>query len=136
MLLSQSVLMRGVNDEESALAVLFEDLLDAGAKPYYLHHLDPTIGTAHFRVPIQRGMELMNALQGRISGTALPAYVMEVPGGHGKVRVDSSAVTPGETAGTWKLRGPFGDRVLYDERTLGVNDPGIAPEEIRLSGTR
>jgi len=136
MLLSQSVLMKGINDDGAILAELFEDLLDAGVKPYYLHHLDNTVGTAHFRVSLQQGMALVRKLRGRISGTAIPAYVMEIPGGAGKIRVDSSAVTPADEAGTWWLNGPLGERVLYDERALGVQQPAAPAAGLELIDSR
>jgi lysine 2,3-aminomutase len=85
--LAQGVLLKGVNDTEAALENLFRGLLSAGAKPYYLHHLDPAPGTSHFAVPIERGRALMKALRGRVSGLALPTYILDVPGGSGKIPV-------------------------------------------------
>ncbi len=84
-LLSQSVLLRGVNDRVEALDDLFRALLRAGVKPYYLHQLDAAPGTARFHVPIAEGRALLRALRGRISGMALPTYVLDIPGGAGKV---------------------------------------------------
>lgn len=93
MLLNQSVLLRGVNDEVEVLAELFEKLVyRAGAKPYYLHHCDLTRGVSHFRTSIDRGRELMAALRGRISGLCLPEYVLDLPGGDGKVPIGPSFV--------------------------------------------
>jgi len=85
--LGQSVLLRGVNDSEEALETLFRAMLRARVKPYYLHHLDPAPGTARFHVPIQEGRHLLRALRGRVSGLAWPTYVLDIPGGHGKVPV-------------------------------------------------
>jgi lysine 2,3-aminomutase len=83
--LSQSVLMRGVNDDAATLEALFRRLVEARVKPYYLHHPDLARGTGHFRVPIERGLELMRQLRGRVSGLCLPTYVLDTPGGGGKV---------------------------------------------------
>jgi lysine 2,3-aminomutase len=88
MLLSQSVLLRGVNDDPDILAALFRSLLARGVKPYYLHHPDLARGTSHFRVSIRRGQEIMRALQGRVSGLCLPSYVLDIPGGYGKVPIN------------------------------------------------
>ena len=87
MLLSQSVLLRGVNDSETALEALFRGLLAAGVKPYYLHQLDAAPGTARFHVPLERGRALVKALRGKLSGLAQPVFVLDVPGGSGKVPV-------------------------------------------------
>ena len=86
-LLSQSVLLRGVNDSADALETLFRGLLRARVKPYYLHQLDPAPGTARFAVPLAEGQALLRALRGRLTGLAWPTYVVDIPGGHGKVPV-------------------------------------------------
>lgn len=83
--LSQSVLLRGVNDDAATLADLFRALVAARVKPYYLHHPDLAPGTGHFRLSVEEGQALMRALRGRVSGLCLPTYVLDIPGGHGKV---------------------------------------------------
>lgn len=83
--LSQSVLLAGVNDTVDALADLMEGLVAIRVKPYYLHQCDLVRGTSHFRVEIERGRELVAALRQRVSGIAMPTYVLDVPGGFGKV---------------------------------------------------
>jgi len=83
-MLSQTVLLKGVNDDEETLAALMRAFVAARIKPYYLHHLDRASGTSHFALPIERGQELMRALRGRLSGLCLPSYVLDIPGGHGK----------------------------------------------------
>ena len=85
--LGQSVLLRGVNNNAVALEGLFRAMLAARVKPYYLHQLDPAPGTAHFHVPIAEGRRLMAELRGRITGLAWPTYVLDIPGGHGKVPI-------------------------------------------------
>lgn len=89
-MLSQSVLLRGVNDDAATLEALMRAFLAARIKPYYLHQLDPAPGTSHFRVPLAEGQALMRALRGRVSGLAQPTYVVDIPGGHGKVPVGPS----------------------------------------------
>ncbi len=86
-LLGQSVLLRGVNDTAEALEALFRAMLAARIKPYYLHQLDPAPGTARFHVPIAEGRALLAALRGRVTGLAWPTYVLDIPGGHGKVPI-------------------------------------------------
>jgi len=86
-LLSQSVLLKGVNDSAETLEELFRALVANRVKPYYLHHLDKAQGTSHFRVSIARGQAIMRALRGRLSGIAQPTYVIDIPGGHGKVPI-------------------------------------------------
>jgi lysine 2,3-aminomutase len=83
--LGQSVLLRGVNDSEAALEALFRAMVAARVKPYYLHQLDAAPGTARFHVPIAEGRRLLAALRGRVTGLAWPTYVLDIPGGHGKV---------------------------------------------------
>jgi lysine 2,3-aminomutase len=69
------------------MADLLRAFVETRIKPYYLHQLDPAPGTSHFRVPIEQGQALMRALRGRLSGLAQPTYVLDIPGGHGKVPI-------------------------------------------------
>lgn len=87
MLLSQSVLLKGVNDSVAALADLMNAFLDHHIAPYYLHHLDLAKGTSHFRLSLAEGEALYHGLRQRLSGLALPRYIVEIPGGEGKVEV-------------------------------------------------
>jgi lysine 2,3-aminomutase len=84
-ILGQTVLLAGVNDDETKLADLFRAMLRARIKPYYLHQLDAAPGTARFHVAPARGRALLAALRGRISGTAIPTYIYDQPGGAGKI---------------------------------------------------
>jgi len=86
-MVSQSVLLRGVNDDANTLEALMRAFVECRIKPYYLHHADLAPGTAHFRTTIAEGQALMRALRGRVSGLAQPTYVLDIPGGHGKVPV-------------------------------------------------
>jgi lysine 2,3-aminomutase len=82
---NQSVFLKGVNDEADILTALFQKLLQIRVRPYYLHHPDLVRGTGHFRPTIERGLAMMAAIQGHSSGLCLPHYVIDVPGGGGKV---------------------------------------------------
>jgi lysine 2,3-aminomutase len=86
-MVSQSVLLRGVNDDAATLEALMRAFVECRIKPYYLHHADLAPGTSHFRTTIEDGQALMRALRGRVSGLAQPTYVLDFPGGHGKVPV-------------------------------------------------
>ena len=83
-MLSQTVLLRGVNDDAQTLGDLMRAFVECRIKPYYLHHCDLAPGTSHFRTTIQEGQELMRALRGRTSGLCQPTYVLDIPGGYGK----------------------------------------------------
>jgi lysine 2,3-aminomutase len=83
-MLSQSVLLRGVNDDPVVLGELMRALVECRIKPYYLHHGDLAPGTAHWRTSIEEGQALMRALHGRLSGLCQPTYVLDIPGGRGK----------------------------------------------------
>jgi lysine 2,3-aminomutase len=91
-MVSQSVLLRGVNDNVDTLSALMRAFVEARIKPYYLHHTDLAPGTSHFRTTITEGQALMRALRGRVSGLAQPAYVLDIPGGYGKVPVGHNYV--------------------------------------------
>lgn len=80
----QSVLLKGVNDSEAEIRALMKKLMKNRIKPYYLHHPDAVKGTSHFRLPVQRGLDLMSSLRGHISGMCIPHYMIDLPGGGGK----------------------------------------------------
>jgi len=85
--LNQAVLLRGVNDDPEVLAELSRALVRRRVYPYYLHHTDPVTGNAHLRVDLERGWAIYEDLRARVSGVALPAYVIDLPDGSGKVPV-------------------------------------------------
>jgi lysine 2,3-aminomutase len=89
-LVSQSVLLRGVNDDAATLEALMRTFVELRIKPYYLHHGDLAPGTAHLRTTLEHGQELMRGLRGRVSGLCQPEYVLDIPGGHGKAPVGPS----------------------------------------------
>jgi lysine 2,3-aminomutase len=111
--LSQSVLLRGVNDDAAVLEALFRGLVAMRVKPYYLHHPDLARGTGHFRLGIDEGQRLVGALRGLVSGLCQPSYVLDIPGGYGKVPIGASAVGPGERPGCWVVEDPAGGKHRY-----------------------
>ena len=82
---NQTVLLGGVNDDPAVMIDLCRKLLKMRVRPYYLHHLDQARGTAHFRVPVEHGLEIIAAMRGQLSGLGIPQYVVDPPGGQGKV---------------------------------------------------
>ena len=94
-MLSQTVLLKGVNNDPEVLAELMRTLVAIRVKPYYLHHPDMAPGTSHFRLTIEEGRDIVRHLRGRVSGLAQPLYVLDIPGGHGKVPVGPSYVEDG-----------------------------------------
>ncbi|MGH1397732.1 MAG: lysine-2,3-aminomutase-like protein [Alphaproteobacteria bacterium] len=84
-LLSQSVLLKDVNNNPETLETLYRELVALNVKPYYLHHPDFAPGTSHFRLSIKEGQAIVKSLQGRLSGLCQPTYMLDTPGGHGKI---------------------------------------------------
>ncbi len=84
-MVSQTVLLKGINDHADTLADLFYGLLENRVKPYYLFQCDPVHGSSSFRTPVQKGLDLMRELQGRVSGLSLPNFCIDAPGGGGKI---------------------------------------------------
>ena len=110
-LMGQTVLLKGINDDVETLAQLMRALVTARVKPYYLHHPDLVRGTGHFRVSVKQGQALVKALRGRVSGLAQPTYVLDVPGGHGKVPIGPSYL--GDDPDALEVEDAFGGRHAY-----------------------
>lgn len=102
-MLSQSVLLRGVNDNAETLGSLMRTFVENRIKPYYLHHGDLAPGTGHFRTGIDEGQKLMHALRGHYSGLCQPTYVLDIPGGHGKARLTPCDITPLSDDNAWHV---------------------------------
>jgi lysine 2,3-aminomutase len=96
-MVSQSVLLRGVNDNAEALEALMRAFVECRIKPYYLHHGDLAPGTSHLRTTLDRGQALMRQLRGRVSGLCQPDYVLDIPGGHGKSPVGPGYLSPADS---------------------------------------
>jgi lysine 2,3-aminomutase len=112
-LLSQTVLLRGVNDDAAVLEALFRGLVAMRVKPYYLHHADLARGTAHFRTGIATGQRLVRSLRGRVSGLCQPTYVLDIPGGYGKVPIAPCAVSRAGERGRWNVEDNTGAQHSY-----------------------
>jgi lysine 2,3-aminomutase len=111
----QTVLLAGVNDAAETLAALMRGFVEARIKPYYLHQLDAAPGTAQFRVPLAEGQALMRQLRGRMSGLAQPTYVLDIPGGHGKVPIGPGYLA-GELDACVSVEDPWGGAHDYAAR--------------------
>ena len=115
-MLSQSVLLRGVNDDPDTLAALMRTLVENRIKPYYLHHGDLAPGTGHLRTTIPEGQALVRTLHGRLSGLCQPTYVLDIPGGHGKSPIGPTylgRVTSVEGEECFEIEDFNGGRHLY-----------------------
>lgn len=115
-LLSQSVLLRGVNDDVDTLEDLMRGFVATGIKPYYLHHMDRARGTGHFRVSIETGQALMRQLRQRLSGLALPTYALDLPGAHGKVPIGPDFIAQDDPeTGSYVVTDPHGEQHRYQD---------------------
>jgi lysine 2,3-aminomutase len=123
---NQAVLLAGVNDDLEIQIRLWSLLAERQVGAHYLHHLDLARGVGHFRVTLDRGLALSRDLTRRLGGLACPRYVIDIPGGGGKVMVDSGAVRPEAQAGIWSLESP-----LSGEITRWV-DPAVHPDGVPL----
>lgn len=110
---NQTVLLRGVNDDPETMKRLMQRLLAIRVRPYYIHQLDLVRGTGHFRTPVARGLEIMDALRGHTSGLAVPYFMIDLPGGKGKVPLLPGAVEKRGT--TLLLRNYQGEPVEYED---------------------
>jgi lysine 2,3-aminomutase len=129
---NQSVLLRGVNDNPETMFSLNQALLMAKIRPYYLFQCDPVIGADHFRTPVAAGMEIMEALRGHTSGLAIPSYVIDLPGGGGKVPVTPNYVV-GRTDEGIVLRNFEGRTFTYPDTSAAVPSAGRRALNLSLS---
>lgn len=112
-MLSQTVLLKGINDDAETLAALFRELVVLRVKPYYLHHGDLAVGTGHFRTTIAEGQTIMRELRQSLSGIAQPTYVLDIPGGFGKVPAGPNYVGPEAESGRRDVEDPWGRKHVY-----------------------
>ncbi len=113
---SQSVLLKGINDDINVLKPMFHGLLKMRVKPYYLYQCDPVSGSAHFRTPVAKGLEIIRQLRGHTTGYAIPQFVIDAPGGGGKIPLQSDYIL-----------GRDGDDLLltnFEGGTYRYPDPG------------
>ena len=112
-MLSQSVLLKGINDTEYDLEELMRSFVENRITPHYLHHLDLAKGTSHFRVPLDRGRELLRSLRGRVSGLCQPTYMLDIPHGFGKIPVGYNYTTQNDDG--WLIEDIHGTIHHYNE---------------------
>jgi lysine 2,3-aminomutase len=108
---NQTVLLKGVNDDPETMKRLMQKLLTIRVRPYYLHQMDLVRGTSYFRTPVEKGLKIMSSLRGHTSGMAIPYYVIDLPGGKGKV-----PILPGDVkrrGQTFFLRNYLGEIIEY-----------------------
>lgn len=120
--MNQSVLLRGINDDAETLEALFRGLVRRRVRPYYLLQADPVGGTAHLRTPLQRGIQIMERLQGRLSGIALPKLICDSPGGLGKVPIGPQGIVASK-GGITTLKTFRGETVDYIDPPEGDHAP-------------
>lgn len=111
---SQTVLMKGVNDDPEVMKTLMQRILELRVRPYYIYQCDPVKGTKHFRTPVQTGLNIIEHLRGHITGYAVPTFVIDGPGGGGKIPVSPNYVEKTEK-GVWTLRNYAGEEFTYHE---------------------
>ncbi len=130
---SQTVLIRGVNDDVETLKALMHGLLRIRVRPYYLYQCDPISGSSHFRTPVERGLELIRGLRGHTTGYGVPTFVIDAPGGGGKVPLVPDPVV-GRNGDFILLRNYEGHEFRYpDPRPQESGCPGAAPVEQQAS---
>jgi lysine 2,3-aminomutase len=122
---SQTVLLKGVNDDVATMKSLLHGLLKIRVKPYYLYQCDPISGSSHFRTPVSRGVELIRALRGHTTGYAIPTFVVDAPGGGGKIPISPDYVVGYEN----------GDLLLrsYDGGTYRYPDSGRPLDQLETN---
>ncbi|MCB9882794.1 MAG: KamA family radical SAM protein [Planctomycetes bacterium] len=111
---SQTVLMRDVNDDPDTMKLLMHGLLKMRVRPYYIYQCDPIPGSKHFRAPVQKGVEIIKALRGHTTGYAVPDFVIDAPGGGGKVPIGPETIV-GRADGSLLIRNFEGDIYKYPD---------------------
>jgi lysine 2,3-aminomutase len=126
--ISQTVLLRGINDCSHILARLFELLVDAGVKPYYLFQLDDVMGATHFKVRIESGLTIMKELRASLSGLCMPQYALDITGGLGKIPLEGGYLGPRE-GDSVHVENLYGERGTYldDGKESRCNGCGMCP---------
>jgi len=119
---SQTVLLKGINDDIAVIKPLMQGLLKRRVRPYYLYQCDPIRGSAHFRTPVEKGLEIIRGLRGHTTGYATPIFAVDAPGGGGKVQIAPDFVV-GRDGDDLLLRNFEGDVYRYPDPggTLGFD---------------
>ena len=119
---SQTVLLAGVNDNIATMRQLMHGLLTMRVRPYYLYQCDPIVGSAHFRIPVAKGLEIIQGLRGHTTGYAVPTYVIDAPGGGGKIPLCPPAVV-GRDDNALVLQNYAGHLYRYPDPSVTLNAP-------------
>ena len=125
---SQTVLMKGINDRPAIMKKLFHELLKIRVRPYYIYQCDPVKGTAHFRTPVATGLHIIEKLRGHTTGYAVPTFVVDGPGGGGKIPLMPNYVVS-QKDGVWVLRNFAGKTFVYREESANGNGSRTAALE-------
>ncbi len=131
---AQTVLLRGVNDDLDTMRLLMHRLLRMRVRPYYLYQCDPISGSAHFRTPVSRGLEIIEGLRGHTTGYAVPTYVIDAPGGGGKISLQPDAIV-GRDGDDLLLRNFEGAVFRYPDTADGAPLPAPIEPEILGQGS-
>ena len=129
-ILNQGVLLKGVNDSVETLSELFWALIQARIKPYYLHQLDKAEGISHFRVGIRKGIRLLRDLRGVIPGYAIPHYILDIPGGYGKIPMQYHYLNT-DNDGSIFVESPTGELQPYRDNVNEKEDAFELPSEMK-----
>jgi lysine 2,3-aminomutase len=119
---NQSVLLRGVNDDADVMKVLVQKMLMCGVRPYYLYQLDLIQGSSHLQVPVAKGLEIMESLRGHTTGYSIPQYVIDAPGGGGKVPINPDYIVQRNS-----------ERVVirnFEGKTFEYPEPAVTPDPL------
>ena len=119
---SQTVLLNGINDSPEVMESLFKGLLKFRVRPYYLYQCDLAVGTSHFRTPVQTGMDIIERLRGHTTGYAAPTFVIDAPGGGGKIPIGPENIISRDK-GKLRLRNYEGKEYIYTEGSLTKKQP-------------
>jgi lysine 2,3-aminomutase len=124
---NQTVLLRGINDDADTIEQLNRWLVRQRCRPYYLFQCDPVRGSAHLRTPIETGLRILDQLRGRLSGLAIPQFVVDLPGGGGKVALTPDRVIARQGR-RWRFRGANGNEFEYVDPAPLRRLPQVWPE--------
>lgn len=111
---SQTVLLKGINDKPSVMKKLVHELLKIRVRPYYIYQCDPILGSKHFRTPVSTGIDIIEKLRGHTTGYAVPTYVIDGPGGGGKIPLTPNYVVSRDDE-KWTLRNFAGQQFTYHD---------------------
>ncbi len=128
----QTVLLKGINDKPSIMKKLFHELLKIRVRPYYIYQCDPVKGTSHFRTPISTGINIIEKLRGYTTGYAIPTYVVDAPGGGGKIPVNPDYVVS-HSKGVWVFRNYAGKLYTYREEVERPSEEAQKPVTLEPS---